>query len=100
VTTYGYGTDIRQNQFGSNGVFLLQSPPGPTNPYAGATTTLQSTPGGVGTMPFRLGRQPLSTAPFSFNNVVPGGDGAPAQFYNVLMPKLTRGVLTGWRAPR
>ena len=95
VTTYGYGTDIRQNQFGSNGVFLLQSPPGPTNPYARATTTLQSTPGGVGTMPFRLGQQPLSTAPFSFNNVVPGGDGAPAQFYNVLMPKLTRGVLTG-----
>lgn len=102
VTTYAYGYNLRANQLGENGTFLLQAPPGPVpNPFAGATTTLQATPQGNGTTPFALGQQPLSTAPFSFGNVVPGGDGIPVNQYTMLMAPVNRGVVMGmlnWQA--
>jgi outer membrane receptor protein involved in Fe transport len=84
---YLLGSNIRNNQIGYNGVF------GAAN--ANATSTLQATPDGQGTMPFTLGPQPYAGFGYPRQRNSPGGDGYPVyQFVNLLAP-VTRGVLTG-----
>ena len=86
INTYGYGSNIRQNQLSLTGVFISGDPT--------ALSTLQASPDGTRTVPFELGQQPYSTAPGSFGNNVIGGQGLPINLYTLLLAPVRRGVLT------
>ncbi len=89
ATVYGQGTNLRNNQISTTGVFTSKP---------GALSTYQVSPDGTALTNYTLGNIPAGYVPNSSDpqsNVVPGGDGAGIYQYTNLNAPVNRGVITG-----
>ncbi len=83
----GYGTNLRSGYMSTSGVIL----PASVALFGGPPTALSVNALGSGVTPYMLGGG-LSGTPFSFEDVVPGGQGTPIYQYTNLMAPVNRGT--------